>query len=374
MRSSDTVSPWELWILQGLDPTATEADVANLATARRRQDGWQAAIHDRLLAGDTTPLETGRRLLETRPDLASGLVITLHLGPYQFVLEPFLAAGLRLHVLVTADAARRLRPVADHLSTLLAHPGRLEWHVADDPATPRRLVRALRDDEPILAYADGNQGRDGLAGTRREGIAYDLPGRRIRVRTGLARFVSRTECPVHPVRVRWSDDGRAIRWRRRPTQRWSRHDDPAAITRRLYDWVFAEISAAPHQWSYWPMLGEAADCFAEVRAPGAVAAARADDDVRRTFAIAVARRPATTRLDLEAHLGLWPGGLLVDHTHDHFYAAAGLTAEDLALLDGRPTLASLLAVRGAAWVSDHVLRLCRLGLARLDATVTGRGS
>ena len=365
-----TVSPWDLWVLRGFDPQATQDDVQRLLSARRRQSEWEGDLFRRLLAGDTNPLRPGRRLLYEQPELATGLVLTMHMGPFQFVLEPFLAAGLNLHLLINADAARRLRPVAARLAAVLRHRGRISWHHADDPACVRALLRARRAGEPIVAFADGNQGRDGLAGTRRHGVPYALPGREIRVRTGLARFVCRTSCPVHPVSLRWSDDGRSIRWCAQPTQQWSRSDDPVAVTHRLFDWIFSEVRQDPAQWSYWPMLGEAADCFAPDPAHDPVPASL-QDDYRRAFTMALTRAADTARVHLEVDAAVWPGDVLADLSHDHFYPAAGLDQADLDLLrDEAPTLARLQQLRGHEWVAEHALRLCLLGLARLS----GRGA
>lgn len=354
-----TATPWELWVLRGFDPTATADDVQRLIEVRGRHNAWERALFRRLLDGDVKPLQPGRELLAGRPDLAAGLVVTMHLGPFQFVLEPFVAAGLDLHVLLNADTARRLRPVAERLGRALHHQGRIHWHAVEDPACARDLLRAIRSSEPVLAFADGNQG------TRDAGVSYQLPGREIRVRTGLARLICRLECPVHPVCVRWSPDGRSVVWRPQPTQRWSRGDDPAAVTHRLYDWVFAEVGAAPAEWSYWPMLGEAAGCFArgycEREVPAGLHA-----DFRRAFLVALARASGTIQVELEVELAVWPGDTLADLTNDRFFVADSLQECDLDLLRGDPpTLAALVAARGRTWVANHVLRLCLLGIARL---------
>jgi hypothetical protein len=369
MTTAAAASPWDLWTLRALDPTATEEDLARLAAARRLQAVWEERLFDRLLAGDEAPLVPGRRLLAARPELRSGLVLTVHLGPYQLVLEPFLAAGRTLHVLLNAPAARRLEPVAERLRGALHGRGRLIWHLAEDPACGRGLLRALRDGEPVLAFADGNQGRDGLVGTRERGIPYQLPGREIRVRTGLARLACRTGCAVHPLAVTWTDDGRSVVWRDQPSQCWRRTDDAVAVARRLYDWVFGEIVRAPAQWSYWPMLAESASCFAP-SIVGREVPPSLHEDYRRAFLIALARAADTVSIELEGDVALWPGDLLVDLANDRFYAAEGLTTDDLVLLRTQPaTLARLMAARGRRWVATHVLRLCLLGMAHLRGQV-----
>ncbi len=363
-------SIWDLWVLRALDPDAQPGDVAALRESRRLQSGWEMAACERLLAGDPRSVGPGRRLLERRPELKSGLILTLHLGPYQFVLEPFVAAGLTLTVVLNRAAEQRLRPVAENLLQRLGHRGRLNWLVVEDPAAGRHLLRALRDGGPVLAFADGNQGHDGLAGTRRRGVPYRLPGREIRVRTGLGRVICRTGCPVHPVRVRWQDDGQTVDWSALPTQRWGRQDDPVAVTRLLFDWVFTEVAAEPQQWSFWDMLGETAAGFAPASGgrevpPGLQA------DYRRAFLICLARASATIVLEMETSLEIWPGDVLADLGADRFYSAEGLTRADLALLNDRPSLQKLLIVRGRDWVAYHGLRLCLLGLARMSGEAHG---
>lgn len=361
---------WDLWVLRALDPTAQPADVVALREARRRQAGWELAAGERLLAGDVRPVAPGRRLLAERPELTSGLVVSLHLGPYQLVLEPFVAAGLTLTVVLNRAAEQRLRPMAERLLERLGRRGRLRWLVVEDPGAGRRLLRALRDGGPVLAFADGNQGHDGLAGTRLRGVPYRLPGREIRVRTGLGRLACRTGCAVHPLRVRWCDDGQTVDWSVLPTQRWGRDDDPVAVTRLLLDWVFTEIAAAPQQWSFWDMLGETAAGFVPA-APGRAVPLGLHDDYRRAFLICVARAAATVRLELDTALEIWPGGVLADLGADRFYTAEGLDRVDLALLEDRPTLQNLLDARGNDWVAYHALRLCLLGLARLSGEARG---
>ena len=364
-----STTPWDLWVLRILDPTAQPADLLALREAHRRQEGWELAACDRLLAGDDSPVRQGRELLAERPELAQGLILTMHLGPYQFVLEPFVAAGLELTILLNRSAEQRLRPIAEGLLRRLGHRGRLSWIAVEDADAGRRLLRTLRDGGPVLAFADGNQGRDGLAGTRRLGVPYRLPGREIRVRTGLARLICRTGCPVHPLCVRWHDDGRGVDWSAQPTQRWGRSDNPVAVTHRLLDWVFTEVAAAPHQWSYWDMLGETAAAFSPpLRSHSITPGLR--DDYRRSFMICLARAPDTVRLALDSEVEAWPGDVLADLGNDRFYSAEGLDHGDLDLLRGEgATLTQLMAARNREWLVFHGLRLCLLGLARLSGGV-----
>jgi hypothetical protein len=359
-------TPWDLWVLRAIDPVATAVDVAALRQARRRQAGWELAAFQRLLGGDLGLARAGRDLLARRPELAGGLIVSLHLGPYQFLLEPFLAAGLTLTVVLNRVAERQLRPRAEEVLRRLGHPGRLRWLSVEDPGAGRALLRCLREGGPALAFVDGNQGRDGLVGTRRHGVPYRLPGREIRVRTGLARLICRTGCPVHPICLRWADDaGGSVAWSAQQTQRWSASDDPVAVTHLLFDWATGEIAATPQQWTFWDMLAASASAFAPAaRRPSVTPGLHAD--YRRAFRACLERAARTVRLALEVEAEVWPGDVLVDLTNDRFYSGEGLTSNDLRLLaaDGR-TLADLEAARGRDWVDYHGLRLCLLGLARL---------
>lgn len=361
---------WALWTLRALVPQADPAALLAFQDQQRRLRDIEETAMQRLAAGDRRLLEPGRRLLAQAPELHGGLILTIHTGPYQLVLEPYLAAGLPLTVLVNEAARRTLAPRAAALSQRLRHTGTLHWVSLAERDCLRHAVAALRRGEPVLAFADGNQGEDGFAGTRARGTPYQLPGREIRVRSGLARLACRLECPVHPLCVRWTDAG-GVDWRRSPTQRWRRDDDPVQVAALIMDWVVAEIGAAPHQWTYWSMVSESAAAFAAGR-PAPAVPPELRDDYQRAFSACVTQAAAAVHVALDHEVEVWPGDVLVDHSDDRFYAAHGLAEPDLALLRGRsPTLASLADARGQAWVQTQVLRLCLLGVARLVWGATG---
>lgn len=355
---------WALWTLRALVPQADPAALQALRERQRRLRDLEDVAMRRLAAGDRRLLGPGRQLLAGAPQLRAGLILTLHSGPYQLALEPFLAAGLPLTVLLNEAARRALAPRAAALSARLGHTGEVTWASLGDRNCVRQVIAAIRRGEPVLAFADGNQGDDGFAGTRAHGRPYQLPGREIRLRSGLARLACRLECPVHPLAARWTPEGGVV-WRRAATQRWCRQDDPRLVAGLIMDWVVAEITSAPEQWSYWTMIAETASAFAPP-APSPAVPPALQEDYRQAFASCLARAATTVRVELEHELEVWPGDVLVDHTGDRFYAAEGLAEPDLAPLRGQsPTLATLVGLHGEAWVATHVLRLCLLGLARL---------
>ena len=356
---------WELWNLRALDP---DADIARLTDLHRRRRSFGEREKAALLSvqrGELTHLAPGRAFLAAHPELRSGMIVTMHIGPYQFLPEPFVAAGLSPLILLDERAHAKLAPQTRRLQRRLGHRIEPEWLPIADPSFIRSLIKALRDERPVLVFLDGNGGLGGFRQTREQGMKYRLPGRDIKVRTGLARLACRLACPVHPLVLRWSPAGSVI-WHKEESQQWGRGDDPAHVTRLLYDWGFNEVLATPEQWFFWDMLKESYACFADSAVARGAVPSGLRRDFSHAFAIALRRTPRTVRVVLEKDLALWPGDLLVDLSDDRFYAAEGLSAEQLdSLSDDRATLAALSERWGEGWVRFHVLRLCLLGLARL---------
>jgi hypothetical protein len=250
---------WELWNIRALWP---DADLEHLAVLKRRQDGILAREREALAglwAGDRACLAPGHGFLAAHPELARGITLSLHMGPYQLLAEPYLARGLDPVILLNESALKTFLGPVDSFLARLGHKNRIQWIAVGRKSFARDLVRAVRDQRPVLVYLDGNSGSQGMAETRQRGVAYRLPGREIRVRTGLARLICRLGCPVHRVTTHWDDGG--IAWRKEPTLTWSRGDDPVKVTRELFDWAFARILARPEQWHYWAMLRESSACF-----------------------------------------------------------------------------------------------------------------
>lgn len=357
---------WELWNFRALFPGAgAEA----LLAVKRGQDAILAREREalaRLWSGDQDLLSPGRNFLDARPGLAGGLVVSLHTGPYQLLAEPWLHAGHDPLILLNARALPRFRDVVVPLSRHLGHRGSVRWAAVGEPGFMRAVVAAARAGRPVLAYLDGNTGNDGAVGTRETGLRYELPGRDIHVRTGLARLACRLHCPLHRVALRW-DEGRVV-WTDAPTLQPGPTADPAAVTRALFDWAFGVIREHPEQWQFWTMLRDSSACFRAARLdePALPPGLRADS--RHAFEVCCAHAPLSARLVLEHDVAVWGDDVLADLTSERFYPSAGLRDADLDLLRGRrPTLQEVRDHHGDAWLRFHGLRLCLLGAARLGA-------
>lgn len=362
-RINDAV--WELWNIRALWP---EADLEYLAEIKRRQDTILAREREALAglwAGDQVVLAPGHGFLDRHPELTEGITLSLHIGPYQLLAEPFLAAGLDPVILLNKSALKSFKEPTEGFLRKLGHKSRVHWIAVGEKGFARDLVRAVADRRPVLVYMDGNSGSQGMAETRQRGMAYRLPGREIRLRTGLARLMCRLGCPVHPVTLYWDEDDQLI-WQKEPSQSWQRTDDPQAITRMLFDWAFHQIMTRPEQWHYWAMLRESSSCFGTSILENTAVPSALREDFQKSFRICLERSPETVKLLLEHEATVWPGDVLADLTNDRFYPASGLRDSDLDILrQARPTLAELCEMHGNAWVEFHGLRLCLLGLARL---------
>ncbi len=355
---------WDLWNLQALEPGAGAATLLALESGRRTCDEHARRVL-RDGSGDHRRLRAeARSFLSSHRELHRGLVLGLHLGPYSLIPGLYLDLGLSPVVLLDRAAHDRLRADADRQRRALGLTGEPEWLVTDRPAFAGRLLRCLRAGRPVLVFLDGNSGEGGMAATRDRGLTYRLPGRDLRVRTGLGRLLGHAKCPVHALTVRWRPDGLLL-WEAGAPAPWPADADPETITTRLYDWLFAEVRRSPEQWSAWGMLGAASACFAHDRL------AVDPQELRRREALfldALAHGPDLVRLALRPGVEVWEPDILADPQGEAFYAAEGLRDAALDLLRATtPTLTELRALCGRRWTAGHARRLATIGLADLVA-------
>jgi len=364
-RSGPGRENWALWNLRALKPDATVATLASLRSRRRDL----SELETRMLVhveGDTDRLfADAHATLDANPGLRGGLVVTLHMGPYTLAPALLVMAGEHPAVLLDADAHEAIRPRAEEQRRRLGLKGDVDWIVVDHPLFARKVLKALREDRPVVVYLDGNRGAGGTEATRDHGMGYELPGRTIRLRTGLGRLIARVGCDVHGVVSRWRDDG-TIDWGVQRLGPWPETATAEKITCDLYNWMFTQVIRTPEQWSYWGMLAASSDCFATRN----LAVSGPRDHARRNavFLDYLVSKPDRARLVLTREVEVWEPDVLVDLDHDAFYGAEGLRDSSLDLLRGlAPTLAELCDACGRDWVGFHGRRLYLLGLADLRA-------
>jgi hypothetical protein len=367
-RQTEIQRRWDLWHLKTLFPDWGEAERETLLRDGAALDARQQQLFGDPAAASRRFGPRARQVLRDHPDLSRGLTISLHLGPYSLAPVPWLAAGQDVHVLVNRSSLREIGPVYDGLRGAVKLPGQVIWEPIDGPRFALRLLHALRRGRPVFAFLDGNDGLDGCEGTLREGVVHRLPGRAIRVRTGLARLALRLRCPVHSLVTVWDQDG-DFQWQRGPSWHWPAATEPAVATGELFAWAFTVIRRHPAQWRAWNMLTGVCDDFRHEAAPPA-APVNAPDDLWAVLLPAnrdrllVWRRPAA----------IWPGDMLEDVTGNCFYEAEGLRpieVERLAALPGF-TAAAAGAWFGPDWPATHLPRLLALGFVGFSAAATPR--
>lgn len=352
---NDVQRRWDLWNLRTLFPDWGERELADLLRAGAAHDARQQELFADPVAAARRFGPAARRVLTDRPALATGLTISLHLGPYSLAPVPWLISGRDVHVLVNRTSLAAIRPIYDELQEVLHLAGRIRWVPIEGRGFVLRLLRALRRQEPVFAFLDGNDGLDGSEGTLHQGIVHRLPGRAIRVRTGLARLALGLRCPVHSLITVW-DEQDSFAWQAGPTWQWARDTTPAAATTELFGWAFGVIRRYPAQWRVWSMLTGVYDAF---RPSVAASGAEARDPWRVTTA---AQRH--DRLAWRREIVLWPGDMFEDVAAGCFYAAEGLAAPELERLRNRATFSPAEAAGwfGLAWVETHLPRLVALGV------------
>jgi len=356
---------WELWNLRALRPAADAGDLCDLRQRRETILAKEREAFAGLWSGDRGHLIPGHRFFTEHPELRTGIIVSLHLGPYKLVPEIFLAARVSPVVLVNARALKRMKPDFELMTRRLGLHTPITWIEVGRDGFVRQLLAEVRRGRPVIVYLDGNAGQGGYQRTRDRGLDYHLPGREIRIRTGLARLICRLALPVHTVAVRWDEQGRPC-WENAASQRWSRADDPDHVARLLYDWLFDQVQRWPEQWHFWLMLKESSACFSRSRLLEPGVPRGLHGDFREAFFSCLNNSASTVRMILERSVEVWPGEVLADLTGDRFFPAAGLRDRDLdPLRNDRPTLAHLSEIHGRAWVEFHGLRMCLLGLARL---------
>jgi hypothetical protein len=362
-RDADRI--WELWNIRAFWPEAGPEDLEEIHRKRRLVLAKEREAFAGLWTGDRAVLAPGHRFLADHPELRHGVIVSLHQGPYKLIPELYLNEGISPVVLVNNLALEKMRPDFEVMADRLGLKTPITWIAVGEPRFAMKLLKEAKANRPIIVYFDGNSGGDGFSETRDQGLPYQLAGREVRIRTGLARLVCRLGLAVHMLGVYWDEAFRPV-WTKERSQRWDRTADPDTVTRLMADWIFSQVQARPEQWHFWMMLKESCACFANSHLAGPQVPEGLRNDYQSAFVTCCERSPETVRLILQSEAEVWPGGVLADLTDDRFFDSAGLRDEDLETLrSGELSLAELENIHGRAWVRFHGLRLCLLGMARL---------
>jgi len=350
LNQDQTQQMWNLWNLRTLFPNHGPKDLIKILSEGESFDLRQEELRANPRQALAELEKSANDFLNRNSELKKGLIISLHLGPYSLAPVPWLLAGLDVHILVNKMSLAEIKPIYDELHNHLSIPGQVIWVPIDGSHFAVKIIRQLRLKKVVFAFLDGNDGLGGSQETLREGMSYKLPGRNIKVRTGLARLASRCNAPIHSVTTIWPAKGE-FQWERGPTWAPNNHTPPEETTEALFDWAFKVIKHHAPQWKCWNMLTGVYESFSEEKA---IHPHESIDD------------KATIKWTGSGKL--WPGDMLEDLIRNCFFSAEGLSHNDINRIscDTRTTVTELKRDMGDHWVSCHLPRLASLGFISIE--------
>ena len=134
------------------------------------------------------------------------LVVTQHVGPYRRIFFEFIRRGGVINV-VLADAVAQIihRLVKDQLTRQGMHTEaasieeKFKIINAEQAGSARKILRALRANEPVLVYTDGNTGVHGQLKANQHAVKVKFFDQWVTVRKGVCHLAYMAEAPMIPV-------------------------------------------------------------------------------------------------------------------------------------------------------------------------------
>ncbi len=346
---------WRLWNLQALIPDATEATLKNIEAKRDALalDGNHFVSSE----GIIRIMREAKQFVSKHPWLATGITVTMHIGPYAFVPGLHMLLGAKPVVLSNRQAKNEIESGIKTLRSLPGLDGDMQWITTDEKNFTMKIARQLKRNNPVIVYLDGNSGAGGITETRETGVSLELPGRTIRVRDGIARLAVRMELPIHGVVARWREDN-SIEWSIGFSQKWGKDTDPETVARTIYGWGFNEAIKTPEQWTLPAIINHSSECFRSEKLIEDIGLEQKYQLFQQLL------KNSKTKVLLKPGVKLWGSGILADLSRQKFYSAEGLSDAALNLLKvpGGVSVSSLYDLFGSKWISFHGARLYMLGL------------
>lgn len=138
------------------------------------------------------------------------LLATQHFGPYRRMFYELIRRGFTVNlVLDAAVSSKSYELVSTQLlrqnKSLPDLTDRLLIINAEKPASARQILRALKRNEPVIIYLDGNTGVGGQRETRLHSVNVEFFGQQIAVRKGTCHLAYLAQSPVIPLFASWCD-------------------------------------------------------------------------------------------------------------------------------------------------------------------------
>jgi lauroyl/myristoyl acyltransferase len=302
------------------------------------------------------------------------LLATQHIGAYRRIFYELIQRGFKVNLVLDAAVSAQgytliKTQLARQKKSLPDLESRLHIINAENPGSARQILRALKRNEAVVIYLDGNTGVGGQIETARHSVAVKFFGQQIAVRKGTCHLAYLAQAPIIPLFANWCD-GRKPRMELFDPIVPDRASDVETFCRqgmqKLYTLSEAFIRKHPEQFEEWFHLHRWR--LPEARQPaGEVSSLKeAYNELKQEMADGSARH----RVDPSKALVMVVGGkeLLLDSERGRVIKARPLTRAIVRELAAGCTLKRLMAQLQKSYSQQEVLEeLTRLrGLQLLE--------
>lgn len=136
------------------------------------------------------------------------LLATQHVGPYRWTFLELLRRGHKVQLVLDAAGSVKVYEQIKHYFALrnMEHlHERLQIINAEQPRSARQILRALKHNELVLIYLDGNTGVGGQDQANKHNVQVDFFGQRVSVRKGACHLSYLAQSPIIPLLASWQN-------------------------------------------------------------------------------------------------------------------------------------------------------------------------
>lgn len=136
------------------------------------------------------------------------LLATQHVGPYRWTFLELIRRGYKVQLVLDAAGSIKVYEQIKHYFALrnMEHlHERLQIINAEQPRSARQILRALKHNELVLIYLDGNTGVGGQDQANKHNVQVDFFGQRVSVRKGACHLAHLAQSPIIPLLASWQN-------------------------------------------------------------------------------------------------------------------------------------------------------------------------
>ncbi len=304
------------------------------------------------------------------------LLATQHVGPYRRTFLELIRRGYKVQLVLDAAGSvkvyEQIKNYFAQMKTEHLHEN-LQVINAEQPRSARQILRALKHNELVLIYLDGNTGVGGTEQANKHNVQVNFFGQKVSVRKGACHLAHIARSPIIPLLASWQNGTPVIDALTPVVPRRDVEIDDfcRAGMQALYAVSEEFIRARPEQFEEWFHLHrwlahDAAGQKAQIDVSGL-------KEAYVRFQQELSEGTSRYRVDASKVLVLpvGAGELLVDGEHSRILKVRPVTREVVAALSAEITLGGLTKKLRGRHSTQHVLEeLVRLkGLNLLECPV-----